>query len=76
MGHSLDKQSASLGRATAGGADGSGGVGVGANASGAGAGSADASASVPRRNSLGDLKIPVTKGRLANILPTIANAIA
>jgi hypothetical protein len=55
-GHSLGKQSASSGRATAGGAvgvDGPGGVGIGASA-----GSAGASASVSRWNSLGDFKIP------------------
>ena len=58
-GHSPGKQSASLGRATAGGVvgvDGSSGVGV--SASDAAGGNAGASASVPRRNSLGDLKIP------------------
>ena len=58
-GHSPGNQSASLGRATAGGVDGvdgSGGAGVGASASGASGDSTNAS--VPRRNSLGDLKIP------------------
>jgi len=55
-GHSLGKKSVLLGRATAVGVDGSpglgGGKGVGVGASGGGG-----SGSVPRRNSLGDLKI-------------------
>ena len=51
----------SLGRATAAGVDGSpglgGGKGVGGSANGGGA-NGGGSGSVPRRNSLGDLKIP------------------
>ena len=61
-GHSPGKQSVSLGRAAAAGVDGSPGlVGVGAGASGGGVGAnanGSGSGSVPRWNSLGDLKIP------------------
>ena len=62
-GHSPGNQSVSLERATAVGVDGGpglgGGEGVGANGSGGGAnGTIGRSGSVPRRNSLRDLKIP------------------
>ena len=60
-GHSPSKQSTSLGRVTLGSVDGSGGGASrsGASRSGASGGSVGASASVPRQNSLGNLKIPM-----------------
>ena len=64
-GHSPEKQSVSLGRATAVGVDGSPGLGegkgVGGSESGGGGGAngiGGESGNVPRQNSLGDLKIP------------------